>query len=161
MLAEKDYAPAVDALVPVLHHLPGKIVAIDGLPGVGKTSLGRYLAYRFNVSLVETDLFLIRNQGVMVYHEDWVNQIIGSRLDKSDAEWRRPVIIEGSSVLRLLDNLGRRPDFIIHVTNDCAQESTGTLADDLKSYEAEYEPASKADVILSLFTSPKSGRSTD
>jgi hypothetical protein len=30
---ELDYAPAVEALTPVLHNLPGKIVAIGGLPG--------------------------------------------------------------------------------------------------------------------------------
>lgn len=145
---EQDYEPAVEALKPVLHNLPGKIIAIGGLPGVGKTTLGRYLAYRFNVSLIETDLFLIPRQGVMVYHEDWINQVIGSRLDKDDAVWQRPVIIEGSTVLRLLANLNRKPDFIIHVTNDDAPESSGPLADDLASYDAQYAPASQADIIL-------------
>ncbi|WP_025660188.1 hypothetical protein [Rhizobium sp. IBUN] len=145
---ELDYAPAVEALTPVLHNLPGKIVAIGGLPGVGKTTLGRYLAYRFNVSLIETDLFLIPNQGKMVYREDWINQVVGSRLDKDDPDWRRPVIIEGSTVLRLLASLGRKPDFIIHVVNNEAPESSGALAKDLKSYDAKYAPASKADITL-------------
>jgi KaiC/GvpD/RAD55 family RecA-like ATPase len=58
-----DYRPVVEALSPVLHGLLGKVVAIDGLPGVGKTEMGRYLAYRFNVSLIEPDLFLRERQG--------------------------------------------------------------------------------------------------
>lgn len=145
---EQDYAPAVEALKPVLHNLPGKIVAIGGLPGVGKTTLARYLAYRFNVSLIETDLFLIRNQGVMTYREHWLNQVIGSRLDRPDPDWQRPVIVEGSTILRLLNNLGRKADFIIHVTNDDAPESISTLAEDLKRYDAEYAPALRADICL-------------
>ena len=47
----------------VMTHLQGKLIAIDGLLGVGKTTLGRYLAWRFNISLVGSDLFLIPNQG--------------------------------------------------------------------------------------------------
>jgi hypothetical protein len=153
--SERDYAPAEEALKPVLYNLPGKIVAIGGLPGVGKTTLGRYLAYRFNVSLIETDLFLIRNQGKMVYREDWINQVMGSRLDKDDPEWRRPVIIEGSTILRLLASLGRKPDFIIHVLNDDAPESGGSLADDLARYDTEYTPASRADITLTFSALPE------
>ncbi|WP_075292043.1 AAA family ATPase [Pararhizobium arenae] len=147
---ERDYAPALKALKPVLHNLPGKIVAIGGSPGVGKTTLGRYLASRFNVSLIETDLFLIRGQGNMVYREDWINQVISSRLDRADPDWQRPVIIEGATVLRLLASIGRKPDFIIHVVNHDAPESEGTLAEDLKSYEVAYAPASKADIVLNF-----------
>lgn len=140
---ERDYAAAVNGLIPVLDDLPGKIVAIGGLPGVGKTTLARYLAFRFNVSLIETDLFLIRRRGTMVYRNDWIDQIISARLEKP-----RPVIIEGAVVLRVLSELGRSPDFIIHVRNDDAPESSGTLAAELKRYEAEYTPSTKADLTL-------------
>jgi ABC-type multidrug transport system fused ATPase/permease subunit len=34
----------VEALTPVLYDLPGTLVAIDGRPGSGKATLGRYLA---------------------------------------------------------------------------------------------------------------------
>lgn len=152
---EREYAPAVEALKPVLHNLPGKIVAIGGLPGVGKTTLGRCLAYRFNVSLIETDLFLIRNQGTMVYRENWISQVMGSRLDKADSEWRRPVIVEGVTVLHLLDSIDRKPDFIIHIINEDAPESSGPLADDLARYDAQYAPAAKADIILTFSAEPE------
>jgi len=147
---ERAYAPAVEALQPVLRNLPGRLVAIGGSPGVGKTTLGRYLAYLFNVSLIETDLFLIPKQGVMVYHNEWINHVIGSRLDRDDAEWQRPVIIEGSTVLRLLSSIGRKPDIIIHVINEDAPESSGALADDLRRYEDEYAPATNAHLSLKL-----------
>ena len=143
---ERDYEPAVDALKPVLYGLPGKIVAIGGLPGVGKTTLARYLAYRFNVSMIETDLFLIPNQGVMVYRNEWINHLIASRIDGPD--WRRPIIIEGSTVLRLLSDLGRKADYLIHVTNPDAPESRGSLVTDLERYDAEFAPISKADLNL-------------
>ncbi|TYC52827.1 AAA family ATPase [Rhodobacterales bacterium] len=145
---ERNYAQAVEALKPLLHDLPGKIVAIGGPPGVGKTTLGRFLAYRFNVSLIETDLFLIRNQGVLIYNHDCIEQIIAARLDKPDPTRQRPVLIEGAAVLRLLEAVGRRADFIIHVTSADAPENPDPLAKDLKDYEARYSPASKADLHL-------------
>ena len=58
-----QYSDVIRALTPVLHDLPGRLIAIDGRSGVGKTTLGRYLAWRFNISLVESDLFLIPNRG--------------------------------------------------------------------------------------------------
>jgi len=149
---DRDYAPAVEALKPVLHNLPGRIIAIGGLPGVGKTTLGRYLAYRFNVSLIETDLFLLPNRRALVYRENWLKKVIAARLDKADSDWQRPVIIEGATVLRLLASLGRKPDFIIHVINECGFEGRGALADDLRRYEAEYAPAKEAHLCLKLTT---------
>jgi len=150
---ERNYEPAVEALKPALHNLPGKIVAITGLPGVGKTSLGRYLAYRFNVSLIETDLFLRRACGAMEHHEGSIDQVIGTRLDQEDPERQRPVVIEGATVLRLLDRLGRRPDVIIQVINGDAPASNPRLAKELESYEAEYTSASAADLILDFSAS--------
>jgi MoxR-like ATPase len=59
-LRPSEYECAASALAPILDDLPGKVVAIDGYPGVGKSSLGRFLAWRFNISLIETDFFLIK-----------------------------------------------------------------------------------------------------
>lgn len=139
------YAPAVTALTPVLHNLPGKIIAIDGQPGVGKTTLGRYLAWMFNVSLIETDLFLLPNQGTLVHRNDEIDRIIKFRMNRP-----RPVIVEGTTVLRLLKSTGHRPDFHIHVTNGNAPKSTGKLEADIAGYNAEFEPQKKADLTLAL-----------
>jgi hypothetical protein len=53
------YLQVINALTPVMRRPRGIIVTIDGRDGVGKTTLGRYLAWHFNVTLIETDLFLI------------------------------------------------------------------------------------------------------
>src|SRR4051812_8493386 len=71
-----QYKDVIAALTPVLNDLPGKLIAIDGRSGVGKTTLGRYLAWQFNISLVESDLFLIPNQGKLVYLNEVLSHVI-------------------------------------------------------------------------------------
>src|SRR5687767_1059437 len=94
------YQAAVSALIPVLHDLPGRVVAIDGRDGVGKTTLGRYLAWHFNVSLIETDLFLVPGRGRLVYRDDEIGRLIQARLRKP-----RPVLVEGVGILKMLQGL--------------------------------------------------------
>jgi hypothetical protein len=147
MRKESDYAPVVEALTSVLHNLPGKIVSTDGLPGVGKTTLGRFLACRFNVSLIETDLYLIQGQGRMVYMNDEVGRIIARRVCEPSP---RPVIVEGATILRLLDELKRPPDFAIYVTNEKAPENDGGLKEDLEKYEKEYSPRKRANLEIAI-----------
>jgi hypothetical protein len=74
-----QYKEVITALTPVLYDLPGKLIAIDGRSCVGKTTLGRYLAWQFNISLVESDLFLIPNQGKLVYMNEALKHVITSR----------------------------------------------------------------------------------
>jgi shikimate kinase len=48
---------------------------------VGKTTLGRYLAWQFNISLVELDLFLIPNQGKLVYMNEALSTSLRAGLE--------------------------------------------------------------------------------
>jgi len=139
------YAPVVAALAPVLYDLPGKLVAISGRPGVGKTTLGRFLAFRFNVSLVETDLFMIEGQDAFVYREQEIARIIDQRLSIP-----RPVIVEGVTVLRLLASMQRPSDFFIHVTNPNAPECRPQIAAQLDAYDSAFSPHARADIALAL-----------
>ncbi|HDS1598632.1 TPA: hypothetical protein QEL30_003497 [Stenotrophomonas maltophilia] len=144
----KEFTRAAHCLLPHLRGLPGKLVAIDGKPGTGKTTLGRFLAWYFNVSLVETDLFLAEpalTKGAtgLNYELSAIRQIIDSRLQKP-----RPVIVEGVAVLRTLQQVGRTPDLLIYVSNSSA--SDGRLGTMLRRYDAEFSPASRADVKVSL-----------
>jgi hypothetical protein len=145
MFRPPEYDHAAISLEPVLRDLPGKIVAIDGYPGVGKTSLGRFLAWRFNVSLIETDLFLIERQGRMVHRNDEIARILKKRIDIP-----RPVIVEGCAVLRLLSGLTRSPDFLIYVTNNDAPVVGGELATDLAEYDEKFSPREQAGLMLEI-----------
>jgi len=140
-----EYDRAASVLTPILHDLPGKIVAIDGYPGVGKTSLGRFLAWRFNVSLIETDLFLIQRKGRLVHHGDEIARIISRRMAIP-----RPVIVEGCAVLRLLAELNWSCDFLIYLTSQEAPLVHGDLAADLSEYDAKFSPRAKAGLELAI-----------
>lgn len=143
---DQEYAAVVDALGPILRDLPYKLIAIGGLPHAGKTTLARFLAWYFNVSLIETDLF--RDLGVrrrLAHKADQVAAIIDYRRNVVD----RPVIIEGATVLRLLSQIGVRPDFYIHVDNTQVQE-TDSYKTDIGSYYREFSPHTSANFTLTL-----------
>jgi ABC-type glutathione transport system ATPase component len=121
-----QYKEAVTALTPVLYDLPGRLIAIDGESGVGKTTLGRYLAWQFNITLVES------------------KHVITRRLDKP-----RPVIVEAVAARRLLRDLAQKPDYVIYVTSGNAPESR-SLKDELASYEIDFKPATSADMVIDV-----------
>lgn len=97
-------------LAPLLAGLPPKVVAIDGRSGAGKTTLARFLAWYFNSSLVELDLFL--KEGGLVRRKSGVERIVKFRLGL-----RLPVFVEGLMVLDLLDSIAIKPDYTIYVRN--------------------------------------------
>lgn len=118
-------SPAFDllteALVEPLDGLPPRVIAITGSYAAGKTTLGRYLAWYFNISLIETDLFLVSGPPLK-YRNEEIERIISLRLTLS-----RPVIVDGAAVLSLLSELGRTPDFIIKVTKLMLSQSSSNL----------------------------------
>jgi uridine kinase len=138
------YLKVVEALTPIMRGLPGVIVTIDGRDGVGKTTFGRYLAWHFNVTLIETDLFLIPAQDYLIHLDDQVNRIIERRITSP-----RPVIVEGISILQLMKRINRVPDFSIYVTN--AQHSSSRLLEKrLSAYEAAFAPSATADIVVEM-----------
>ncbi len=143
-----QYAEVVRLLAPVLCNLPPKIVAIDGWPGVGKTTLGRFLAWRFNVTLLETDLFMIPRQGKLVYHTEEITRIIDTRLrDRTDNG--RPIIVEGVAVLRLLAGLQHEPDFMVYVTNTLVVDA-GNLKREVTAYDKQFRPRERANLSITI-----------
>jgi uridine kinase len=138
------YATVIDALSRIMRNLPGVIVTIDGRDGVGKTTLGRYLAWHFNVTLVETDLFVIPTRAHPIYLDDQVNRIIERRLSM-----RRPIIVEGVSVLALMSRLSRNPDFAIYVSSS-ARSRSRAMRRRLSEYEAAFNPGERATLVVEL-----------
>jgi len=127
-----------------MRGLPGVIVTIDGRDGVGKTTLGRYLAWHFNVTLVETDLFIIPAKDHFIHLDDQINRIIERRIATP-----LPVIVEGISMRQLMKRINRSPDFAIYVTNP-KQSGSQQLARRLSAYEAEFAPYATADIIVQI-----------
>ena len=139
-----SYAQITEALAPAMRGLPGIIVTIDGRDGVGKTTLGRYLAWHFNVTLVETDLFLIPAEDFLSHLDDQINRIIERRLTMP-----RPVIVEGVSILQLMKRIHRVPDFAIYVT-DPERSGSEIMDRRLAEYEETFFPADAADIVIRL-----------
>jgi uridine kinase len=138
------YLQVVDMLWPQLRGSQGVIVTIDGRDGVGKTTLGRYLAWYFNVSLIETDLFLIPALDHFIYLDDQINRIIERRVTSP-----LPVIVEGVAMLELMKRINRVPDVRLYVTN--AQHAGSRLMDQrLSAYEEAYAPAASADMSVRI-----------
>ncbi|WP_299986641.1 hypothetical protein [uncultured Ruegeria sp.] len=129
-----EYIQVLEILKPVLFGLPAVIVSIDGRSGAGKTTLGRFLAWRFNCSLLESDLFLDRGNPGLVYREEDVQAVIRHRVERD-----HPIIVEGVCTLRLLRSLGYDPTFHIRVECDVA-EGTSALERAWCDYSAEYLP---------------------
>ena len=139
-----SYLQVTDMLWPHMRGLPGVIITIDGRDGVGKTTLGRYLAWYFNVSLIETDLYLIPALDHFIYLDDQINRIIERRVTSP-----LPVIVEGVAILEMMKRINRAPDFRIYVTNP--QQSGSKLMDQrLTAYEATYAPTASADIVVKV-----------
>lgn len=138
------YLKVVEALTRIMRGLPGVVVTIDGRDGVGKTTLGRYLAWHFNVTLIEADLFLIPSQDYLTHLDYQVNRIIERRFTLP-----RPVIVEGVSMLQLMKRINRVPDFAIYITNP-QHSGSRALEQRLSAYEAAYAPSTKANIVVEI-----------
>jgi len=138
------YATVVKALTPVMQGLPGRIVTIDGRDGIGKTTLGRYLAWHFNVTLIETDLFMIPTHDHVIHLDDQINRIIERRIGTP-----LPVIVEGICIRQLMKRLNRTPDCAIYAVNP-RHLSSKLLEQRLAAYEAAFAPYATADLIVEI-----------
>ena len=141
-----SYLQVVTALTPVVRKSHGIIVTIDGRDGVGKTTLGRYLAWHFSMSLIETDLFLIPARDHLIHLDDQVNRIIERRVSS-----KLPVIVEGISILQLMKRIHRVSDFSIYVTNP-RRPSDKAMDRRLTAYETAFSPSTIANIIVKVET---------
>lgn len=139
-----EYENAARSLEPLLVGLPPRVVAIDGRDGDGKTTLGRYLSWYFNVTLVETDLYLLGDNS-LTRREDEIGRIVATRLGR-----KLPVIVEGVGVLQLLENIGCQAHFHVYVRNRRTHWVGGPVAAMLASYERKFVPWERASLLVEV-----------
>lgn len=111
-------------LEPILSEVRSrKLVAVTGPIRAGKSTLSRFLAWYFNVSLIEADYYLIPNKGFECAPEE-IHRIVAQRHNI-----QRSVIVEGAAILPLLAKIDRIPDGIIQVRN--SSESRRPTVDEI------------------------------
>jgi hypothetical protein len=118
-------------------------IVVDGIAGVGKSGLGRYLAWKLDMPCIETDMYRIE-QGVTHprYRISELKTVIKSRHDLN-----LPVILEGDFILRTMEQIGIEPDFLIYVKNKWA-DCGDTLRESLPGYLEDYKPEKRAHFIF-------------
>lgn len=142
-----EYASALKALETILRGLPPVIIAIDGKVGVGKTTLGRFLAWRFNITLLETDLYFAESTATFEYFEYKVEEakrVIEARFNRN-----RPIIVEGVEARKLLAEANLEPKFVIRVTCNQA-EGTPTTNKLWQQYARQYPDLKEGYLLLDL-----------
>lgn len=134
-----QFDDAAAAIEPLLLQSRRRLIAIDGRMLAGKTTFGRFLAWRFNMPLIERDLFL---DGATPRVDD-IQRIVELRLACENA-----VILEGVFALRLLEQIGCPHDFLFYVANDFGRRPS-PKDDEFMGYEKRYTPMSWADYTVS------------
>jgi uridine kinase len=124
----------------LFHENSPKLIAIDGRAGAGKSTLGRFLAWYFNSTLLELDLFLTQEGLVHCYDE--VERIIKRRVDGN-----RPIFVEGVMILKILERIHRPHDYLIYVRNNKCPRGIG-FNTELDEYEGNFRPKSNANYVL-------------
>lgn len=118
-----------------LNRLP-LLIAVDGMDGVGKSSLASWLAWQTGMPTVHLDLFITSLQPIQWLTAD-LKRVVDLRLDR-----RRPVI--GVMVLDALVHIGRKADFVVFVTG-----GTGiALASQLADYRMRRKLPDRADFTI-------------
>jgi uridine kinase len=139
----REFDEVADKIETVLDRSSGFIVAIDGRDGVGKTTLGRFLSWRLNVSLIECDLHLKNGPGIS-HRTGTISRLIAARVQRS-----RPVIVEGVKVLEVLHRAEKKADFLVWVDSP-SYGGSDLLRGELSTYESVYGPKERASIVVSI-----------
>ena len=141
MIETKDHKKLVDCLKKMLRPWRKFLICIDGLTGVGKSGLARYLSLQLDMPCIETDLFIMREEQPSYRYNELKNVVL-SRLDNN-----RPTILEGILLLDTLSKIGVDYDYLIYVHN--SDEDTGfNLKSALENYQMQFSPKEKATLLF-------------
>jgi hypothetical protein len=117
------------------------IIAIDGINGSGKSTLARFLAWKLNMTAIDTDLFLITGTGKYDLRLDDFKRAINTRFSRN-----RPSIVEGVFLRRTLKDIECQDIINIYVRKLPADSNLDYLPG-LAQYLSEYDPENAAEHI--------------
>jgi uridine kinase len=126
----------VHALTP--RRLP-LLIVIDGADGCGKSSLASWLAWQLEMPTVHLDLYMTATAPIQWRTED-LDRAIDHRLFRE-----RPVIVEGILALDALEQIGRRPDFIVFVAG---KSRSRFFSGQIKDYRRRKRPCGNASFVI-------------
>lgn len=121
------------------------LIAIDGADDSGKSSLASWLAWQLGMPAVQLDLYLTGTKPVQWLATE-LARVVAHRLDND-----RPVIIDGVLVLDALEQIGRKPDFLVFVKGGYAGSS---LAPQIAAYQSRRKPAALANFTIDGYAGP-------
>ena len=84
------------------------IISIDGVDGVGKTTLSTKIAKELRLSNIELDDFVQENQGGFIDYIDYdrlLDRIISNK----------PVVVEGICILQILNRIQIKPGMSVYI----------------------------------------------
>jgi uridine kinase len=98
------------------------LIAIDGVDGVGKSSLASWLGWQLGMPAIQLDLYLTSLEPIQWLTPE-LQRAVSCRLDRD-----RPVIVDGILILDALDQIGRKADFFVWVDSDRHSSLTPQMA---------------------------------
>jgi chlorite dismutase len=93
---------------------------------------------------IESDLFLVRDAGQLVYHDEQLLSLVAARLERN-----RPVLVEGLRVLSTLRRLRLDADFLVWVERE-GREVSQSFEAEVGDYLREFQPRQRADFVFSV-----------
>ena len=86
------------------------IIAIGGTVASGKSRLSRFLAWKLQLSLLETDLFLSHENTKGIVNYKYINEILENK-----KRHKQHIIVEGFSILPILNKFEDSEIFLVHL----------------------------------------------
>lgn len=134
------------SMAEVVRHLRASnasLIALDGLPGAGKSTLAVRLSVLMGTRSVHLDDYLVRNS------IDFTNHLKYGELRR--ALLVRPVVVEGVCILDVLDRVGLRPDQLLYLQAPCSArflDASHPLVREVRAYIERARPADRATFVL-------------
>ena len=119
------------------------LIALDGLPGAGKSRLAVRLSALLNIRSVHLDDYLVRNSLGFIDHLNYG--------ELRRALSHRPVIVEGVCMLDVLGRVGLRPDQLVYLQGPSLARYLDTshpLVVEVRAYIERARPIDRASFVL-------------